>query len=250
MSHRELFAKAVSDKYSDKMGWSVKIVTPQMISHSMQMCNKYNLNSLSYDTVYSILERIKAQGIKVDHVYVDTLGKPETYKKQLSDRFPGYSFTVTSKADSIYPVVGAASIFAKVTRDFNLENWKPEGSSLRFDREFGSGYPSGKKGLFCYYKLFNFIIYLILDPNTVKWLKRNMNKIFGFPEIVRFSWSSCSRILEESAVPVQWHDPVVEESNNNSYKKRPAQVLSSTKSIEKKENNFISAFKCKAICEL
>lgn len=77
-----------------------------------------------------------------------------------------------------------------------------------------------------------------------------MNKIFGFPEIVRFSWSSCSRILEESAVPVQWHDAVVEESNNNSYKKRPAQVLSSTKSIEKKENNFISAFKCKAICEL
>ena len=109
----------------------------------MQMVKKYNLNSLSYDTVYSILERIKSQGVMVDHVYVDTLGKAETYKKQLSDRFPGYSFTVCSKADSIYPVVGAASIFAKVTRDYNLENWKPQGSSLSFDRNFGSGYPGG-----------------------------------------------------------------------------------------------------------
>ena len=144
VAHREKFAKTVSENYSDKLGWSVKIVTPQTISHSMQMCNKYNLNSLSYDTVYSILDRIKSQGVRVDHVFVDTLGKPETYKKQLSDRYPAYSFTVCSKADSIYPVVGAASIFAKVTRDFNLENWTPSGSSLSFDRNFGSGYPSGK----------------------------------------------------------------------------------------------------------
>lgn len=144
VAQREKFAKTVAEEYSDKLGWSVKIVTPQTISHSMQMCNKYNLNSLSYDTVYSILNRIKAQGVKVDHVFVDTLGKPETYKKQLSERYPMYSFTVCSKADSIYPVVGAASIFAKVTRDFNLENWKPTGSSLSFDRDFGSGYPSGK----------------------------------------------------------------------------------------------------------
>lgn len=162
VAQREKFATSVSEKYSDRFGWSVKIVTPQKISHSMQMVNKYNLNSLSYDTVYSILERIKAQGVKVDHVFVDTLGKPETYKKQLSDRFPGYSFTVCSKADSIYPVVGAASIFAKVTRDFNLEHWKPQGSSLSFDREFGSGYPSGIiKNLF-YSIILTFIQILIL----------------------------------------------------------------------------------------
>lgn len=131
--------------YSNKLGWCMKAVSPQVISHSMQMRAKYNLNSLSYDTVYSILHRIQGQGVKVHHVYVDTLGKPETYKKQLLERFPLYDFTVTSKADSIYPVVGAASIFAKVTRDFNLEHWKPDDSSksLEFDRNFGSGYPSG-----------------------------------------------------------------------------------------------------------
>lgn len=233
MAHREKFAKTVHEQYKDRMGWSVKAVSPQTISHSMQMCNKYNLNSLSYDTVYSILDRIKAQGVIVDHVYVDTLGKPETYKKQLSDRFPGYSFTVCSKADSIYPVVGAASIFAKVTRDFDLEHWTPKGTSLAFDRDFGSGYPS--------------------DPNTVKWLGRNMDKVFGFPEIVRFSWSSCSRILDQSAVPVNWHDPAVEESHN-SYKKRPASVVEKTSmkifTEKKKERNFLSAYKCKSITEI
>lgn len=76
-----------------------------------------------------------------------------------------------------------------------------------------------------------------------------MNPIFGFPEIVRFSWSSCSRILEESAVAVKWYDPVIEESTN-SYKKRPAQILTSQKIVEKKERNYLSAYKCKIVIEL
>ena len=144
-SNREAFAKSIAADYAHKMGWSVKVVTPQFISHSMLKRVKHNLNSLSYDTVYSILDRIAKAGVNVHHVYVDTLGKPETYKKQLSDRFPRYQFTVTSKADSLFPVVGAASIFAKVTRDFNLEHWQPTAAdSLDFDRNFGSGYPSGK----------------------------------------------------------------------------------------------------------
>ena len=97
-----------------------------------------------------------------------------------------------------------------------------------------------------YYKRLFFFLTLSLDPNTVQWLKRNMNSVFGFPEIVRFSWSSCSRILEESAVPVKWYDPVIEESNN-SYKKRPVQVQ---KMVEKKERNFLSAYNCKTVIEL
>ena len=41
------------------------------------------------------------------------------------------------------PLRKISVINAKVTRDFNLENWKPTGTSLEFDRDFGSGYPSG-----------------------------------------------------------------------------------------------------------
>ncbi len=148
VNDREVFAKRISEEFSDQMGWCLKVVTPQEISHSMLKPQKYNLNSLSYDTVYSLLNQIQSEGVNVQHVYVDTLGKPETYKKQLSERFPRFQFTVSSKADSIYPIVGSASIFAKVTRDWNLEHWKPiksdNNATVPFDREFGSGYPSGK----------------------------------------------------------------------------------------------------------
>lgn len=89
-----------------------------------------------------------------------------------------------------------------------------------------------------------------LDPNTVNWLKRNLNTIFGFPEIVRFSWSSCSRILDELAVPVNWNDPVGEDETGSS-KKRPASAsISSKQSTEKKERNIFSAYKCKSLTEI
>ena len=76
-------------------------------------------------------------------------------------------------------------------------------------------------------------------------MKRNMDEVFGFPEIVRFSWSSCARILEESAVPVYWNDPVDEDS-------KPAYPGSKKRAVEqhpspapkKKTNNFFSIYQC------
>lgn len=54
-----------------------------------------------------------------------------------------------SKADSLFPVVSAASIVAKVTRDSLLENWVFE-ENIPYSRNFGCGYPG--------------------DPITVAWL--------------------------------------------------------------------------------
>ena len=59
-----------------------------------------------------------------------------------------------SKADDKYPVVSAASIIAKVTRDELLEKWdyvETKSSLIEIDHNFGCGYPS--------------------DPLTKKWLQ-------------------------------------------------------------------------------
>jgi ribonuclease H2 subunit A len=51
---------------------------------------------------------------------------------------------VESKADFNHPVVSAASICAKVTRDTVLADWQyPEQKEI--DKDFGCGYPSDPK---------------------------------------------------------------------------------------------------------
>ena len=44
------------------------------------------------------------------------------------------------------------------------------------------------------------------DADTKAWLVSNLNPVFGFPSVVRFSWATTKRLLEgeAEAVPVQW----------------------------------------------
>ena len=56
-------------------------------------------------------------------MYLDTVGPTESYQNKLyamfRDKNPGIKFVVSEKADSIFPVVSAASICAKVQYYFN-----------------------------------------------------------------------------------------------------------------------------------
>lgn len=54
-------------------------------------------------------------------------------------------------------------------------------------------------------------IQMIQIPATKAWLASNFDPIFGFPSLVRFSWSTAEKILDEKAAPVDWEDPDEEE---------------------------------------
>ncbi len=45
-----------------------------------------------------------------------------------------------------------------------------------------------------------------LDPLTKKFLDANINNVFGFVKLVRFSWSTAFNKLKKSCVAVKWHD--------------------------------------------
>ncbi|KAJ3056947.1 Ribonuclease H2 subunit A [Rhizophlyctis rosea] len=172
----------------DFIGWAVHTCSPQDISECMLRRAKYNLNELAHETTIQLIRKTIDSGVRVTQVFVDTVGPPETYQKKLKGIFPGIDITVAKKADSLYPIVSAASICAKVTRDSVLRNWQfaEPGLDGKISQDFGSGYPS--------------------DPNTVRWINDNIDPIFGFPRLIRFSWSTCDKLLEDKAVAVKWAD--------------------------------------------
>jgi len=155
-------------------------MTASDISAAMLSPIAYNLNAQAHDTTIALIRDIINRGVNITEIYVDTVGPELTYQAKLQKHFPGAVVTVTKKADSKFPIVSAASVCAKVTRDVYLGN----------EEVWGSGYPS--------------------DPRTAKWLKgESMDKVFGWSsDEVRYSWSTTRELLEKSkdCVKVDWHD--------------------------------------------
>lgn len=91
------------------------------------------------------------------------------------------AFEVSKKADALFPIVSAASIAAKVTRDALIESWEEAG---RAEAPRGSGYPS--------------------DPKTKAYIRTMVDPIFGLPAIARHSWSTAQEAMAKFAAPVAW----------------------------------------------
>uniref|UniRef100_A0A8C0GTG1 Ribonuclease n=2 Tax=Chelonoidis abingdonii TaxID=106734 RepID=A0A8C0GTG1_CHEAB len=172
------------DRSRDFVGWALHILSPNLISTSMQQRAKYNLNALSHDTAIGLIQHVLDAGVQVAEVFVDTVGPAEKYQEKLKRRFPELEVTVRPKADSLFPIVSAASICAKVARDRAVKNWMFPEDLGDVRMEYGSGYPN--------------------DPKTKEWLAQCLDPVFGYPQFVRFSWSTAQTILESKAVPVRW----------------------------------------------
>lgn len=89
------------------------------------------------------------RGINVTECFVDALGPAQQWQDRLSSAFPTVKFLVCPKADSLFKIVGAASIIAKVTRDRYIEHWSDPEGPIAGDEAVvrGSGYPSGECAL-------------------------------------------------------------------------------------------------------
>lgn len=136
-------------------------------------------------------------------------------QKKLEDTFPDLRFKVDKKADSKYKPVSAASVCAKVTRDIAVKEWKfseNENVDMGPVRNWGSGYPAGGYSINVMRKFVigsNWLrtamnMFLMIDPVTKRFLRKNIDPVFGFPNIVRNSWSTASGLLEKCAVKVKW----------------------------------------------
>lgn len=176
------------------IGYVIEEITAEDLSEDMLRVNPISLNTLSYSAVIRMLSTIRDHEPNppcVTDVFVDTVGDPEFYKSKLTSALgKDYgNFIIEKKADAKYKVVSAASIIAKTTRDTLLVNYKWVEPTVKLDKNFGCGYPS--------------------DPFCVQWLQSAQEKVFGFPNIVRFSWSTAKDLLEDDkrgpvCCKVQW----------------------------------------------
>jgi ribonuclease HII len=111
-------------------------VPPRLIDYE-------NINRIEENEVTYCIRRVLDAGYRPLRIYVDAVGNPSLFTSRLAMRtgLQRSLIVVEAKADEKYPVVSAASIVAKVTRDNEIER-------LRKDYGFrGSGYPTDRETL-------------------------------------------------------------------------------------------------------
>jgi ribonuclease HII len=131
------------------------------------------LNEIEVTEFVAIAKELKPQKVYLDaaDVKADRFGEKVGNLSGLASR--GAIIVSEHKADSKYPIVSAASIIAKVERDRIISEYHKRYGN------FGSGYPSDQKTV-----------------DFVKKLVRNNQKL---PPIVRKSWESVRKILDEES---------------------------------------------------
>jgi len=131
-----------------------------------------NLNRLEEDAIVDLVRTVEP-----DCVIIDALGAPSTLGRTLQRLQAAVDphvcvWTMEPKADLNHPVCGAASIFAKTTRDQALHELIQEFGEL------GSGYPS--------------------DPRTRSWLATHAATRAPWPTFVRTRWGTVQALAQQS----------------------------------------------------
>lgn len=126
-----------------------------------------NVNRLEERVFVSLVRELRP-----DRVYLDAPVHPRgipRLRERLAEESGVADWVVECKADSTWPVVGAASIFAKVARDAAM---------LALGEELGSGYPH--------------------DPRTRAWLADRMKRGEPLPSFVRTRWGTIEILRQQT----------------------------------------------------
>ncbi|MFX1534553.1 MAG: ribonuclease HII [Promethearchaeota archaeon] len=190
---REELSKIIKD---EAKSYCLIKITPQEIDQALKS-DTDNLNKLEIRKFFEIIQKLNS-----DVFYVDAVSKPASFSsvfKSYSQKVGKSCFTINNiqktpytgqgqvlhlpedekiiivenKADTIYPIVGAASILAKVERDQIIAELSQKFGDL------GSGYPS--------------------DPHTRDFLLKNKNNLHQpeFQELIRFQWKTVQKLFEK-----------------------------------------------------
>uniref|UniRef100_H3AGP5 Ribonuclease n=1 Tax=Latimeria chalumnae TaxID=7897 RepID=H3AGP5_LATCH len=170
----KLFEKI--DLAKDFIGWALEVLSPNVISTSMQQRVKYNLNVMSHDAAIGLIQYALDSGVRLKETFVFRRGGGKKNKNELNSLFKT-SFLIYFL---FFPVIS----YSKVARDHAVKSWKFVEDLGDINLEYGSGYPN--------------------DPKTKEWLAKYLDPVFGYPQFVRFSWSTAQTILDSKAAPVHW----------------------------------------------
>jgi ribonuclease HII len=143
----------------------IRKINPVEVDDSVSL---RGLNRLEAKVMASVINNIGADGVYVDCCDVN----PERYREYIAQHLK-CSPKVHSMhhADSINVVVSAASIVAKITRDQEVQHIRNRYRSI------GSGYPS--------------------DEQTMRFIRRWVNKNGAAPVFARKSWKPLRLMLEQ-----------------------------------------------------
>ena len=147
-------------------------VMPYQIDKAVESNRRlHKLNRLEAQTMAQVIEVLKP-----DEAYVDAADTVEhRFGNHIRECLKIKTRIISKhKADRIYPIVSAASIFAKVERDREV-------ASLRLEYgDFGSGY--------------------LTDEKTMVFLRGLLEKNNDYPDFVRKSWKPAKRAKNEKGV--------------------------------------------------
>ena len=141
-------------------------VTPLQIDELRKIMT---MNEIMVICFAKVLEELRP-----DHAFVDAADViANRFGENIRMKYPGeIMITSEHKADVKYPIVSAASILAKVQRDWLVQQVEDE-----LGMEIGSGYPA--------------------DPKTIGFLEQWVKDHNSLPSFARSSWETSKNILEK-----------------------------------------------------